>query len=455
MVIRFFIKKAPKRGDDLTTATIYVRLSDTHARDSISTTPLSINPNKWDAKNQCVKTKAIMDDALRRSINEQLSEFRLFLERQYTAEYAEYYKGWLKDNMRSFFGVKDNTRESCPNKSVSMETFFKTFDKFVTQKDIGKTSKQHYLSLRERLMRFEFYMREVKEDKLYRLNIHKFGYDDFVEFSSYVGNEYNYIQQYPQLVDAVPFSKFCKPRPMGENSLIGTQHYLHSFFKWCYMHQLTVNHSYMLFNIKRRNYGTPYYLTKEERDRLAQFDFSGIPFGDKYDMERDTFIFQCLIGCRISDLRKLTRDNIHGGFIEYIPKKTMKNDARTVRVPLIPQAWAIIDKYKDCKFKDGRLFHFYQFTCYEEDLKKIFKIAGLNRMVTVKDSLTGGEAQRPLYELAATHLARRTFIGNLYKKVQDPNLIASMSGHVEGSKAFARYRAIDDEMKENVIKFLE
>lgn len=64
MIVRFFIKKAPKRGDDLTTATIYVRLSDTHARDSISTTPLSVNPNKWDAKNQCVKTKAIMDDKL-------------------------------------------------------------------------------------------------------------------------------------------------------------------------------------------------------------------------------------------------------------------------------------------------------------------------------------------------------------------------------------------------------
>jgi len=151
----------------------------------------------------------------------------------------------------------------------------------------------------------------------------------------------------------------------------------------------------------------------------------------------------------------MIEDNIHNGFLEYIPKKTMKHDARTVRVPLIPQALALLDKYKGRKFKDGGLFHFYQFTCYEEDLKKIFKMAGLDRMVTVKDSLTGKEAQKPLYLLASTHLARRTFVGNLYKKVQDPNLIASMSGHVEGSKAFARYRTIDDEMKENVIKFLE
>ena len=35
------------------------------------------------------------------------------------------------------------------------------------------------------------------------------------------------------------------------------------------------------------------------------------------------------------------------------------------------------------------------------------------------------------------------FCGNLYKRVKDPNIVASMSGHKEGSKAFARYRVID------------
>ena len=30
-----------------------------------------------------------------------------------------------------------------------------------------------------------------------------------------------------------------------------------------------------------------------------------------------------------------------------------------------------------------------------------------------------------------------------YKRVKDPNIVASMSGHKEGSKAFARYRVID------------
>lgn len=52
-------------------------------------------------------------------------------------------------------------------------------------------------------------------------------------------------------------------------------------------------------------------------------------------------------------------------------------------------------------------------------------------------------------------MARRCFVGNLYKKVKDPNLIGALSGHVEGSKAFARYREIDEEMKKEVVSLIE
>ncbi len=81
--------------------------------------------------------------------------------------------------------------------------------------------------------------------------------------------------------------------------------------------------------------------------------------------------------------------------------------------------------------------------------------AGLDRMVTVLDQQTREEVQRPLYEVASSHMARRSFIGNIYKKVKDPNLVGALSGHKEGSKAFARYRTIDDEMKKELIGMLE
>ena len=59
-----------------------------------------------------------------------------------------------------------------------------------------------------------------------------------------------------------------------------------------------------------------------------------------------------------------------------------------------------------------------------------------------------------LYEIASSHLARRTFVGNLYRQVKDPNLVGALSGHKEGSKAFALYRTIYYEMKKELVNLL-
>lgn len=71
-----------------------------------------------------------------------------------------------------------------------------------------------------------------------------------------------------------------------------------------------------------------------------------------------------------------------------------------------------------------------------------------------QDCITGTEVMKPIYEIASSHLARRTFIGNLYNKVKDPNLIGSMTGHSPGSEAFARYHDINDEVKKTTVQLL-
>ena len=455
MNIRFFQKVAPKRGDKVTTATIYVRFRIGHKVDVSCRLPYSINPNYWDAKNECVKTRALVDDALRTEINGKIAELRIHLQREYVKGNISDYKSWLNQEVKSFFGIVEVSRE---NKAVDMSkgnSFFKLFDKFLDQRNIVKTRRQHFVSLRERLLRFKCYKVIVKKDRLFTYSIHTFSNDLFIEFSDYLRDEFSMIDVYPAIFKAVPYSKYYKPRPMGANSLSHILINLRIFLKWAYANEYTQNHSFMLFDIKTPQYGTPYYLTIEERDQLMNFSFPESRFKEKYEIERDTFIFQCLVGCRISDEKSFTRDNINDGYLEYIPIKTRHVNTKTVRVPLVPKAKAIIERYKDCKYKDGKLFYFYHFTTYEKDLKEIFRLAGLNRPITILNSQTGEEEQKPLYELASTHLARRTFIGNLYNKVKDPNIIASMSGHMDGSKAFRRYRTIDDTIKNEVIQFLE
>lgn len=85
----------------------------------------------------------------------------------------------------------------------------------------------------------------------------------------------------------------------------------------------------------------------------------------------------------------------------------------------------------------------------------MFLDAGLTRPVVVYNPTTNEQEIRPLNEVASSHLACRCFVGNLYKQVKDPNLVGVLSGHKEGSRAFARYREIDEQMKKDLVSMLE
>lgn len=80
---------------------------------------------------------------------------------------------------------------------------------------------------------------------------------------------------------------------------------------------------------------------------------------------------------------------------------------------------------------------------HETQNLEIFTRAGITRNVTYLNPLTEREEKVPI------------FVGNLYKQVLDSNIVASMSGHAEGSRAFSRYREIDKEIKTNTVNLLD
>lgn len=115
----------------------------------------------------------------------------------------------------------------------------------------------------------------------------------------------------------------CKPR--GNNYTALLMRRLRAFSRWSAKENFTPN-PFERYGVKSEVYGTPYYITVEERNRIADFDLSAFP---KLSVQRDIFIFQCLVGCRVSDLCKLTRANVSGGFLEYVPRKTKNERAET------------------------------------------------------------------------------------------------------------------------------
>lgn len=191
--------------------------------------------------------------------------------------------------------------------------------------------------------------------------------------------------------------------------------------------------------------GTPYFLTSEERDLIAAHDYGTKP----RNRNRDVFVLHCLLGCRVSDLQALRPSNVGEEALEYVPKKTSYRSGSVVRIPLTDRvrgllAGVMTERGIRCDWRGYR----------RTTVKRLIRDAGIERLVTVINPRTHQEERRPIWEVANTHIARRTFIGNLYKKVKDPALIGSMTGHVEGSQSFRRYRAIDDDMKREVLGLL-
>ena len=129
------------------------------------------------------------------------------------------------------------------------------------------------------------------------------------------------------------------------------------------------------------------------------------------------------------------------------------NDIFTKRVPLLTATKEILDKYKD--LPGDAILPLISQQKYNIAIKKILKHAGINRVVTRLNPTTGEPEHCVISDILSSHSARKAFSGNIYDKIQDPNLICPLTGHKEGSKAFNRYRKIDEDTNRKTVSLLE
>ena len=264
---------------------------------------------------------------------------------------------------------------------------------------------------------------------------------------NFFANEYQYFKDYPEIYEKIKEKR--PPKPRGENCIIDMMSRLRTFFNWCVGKYIEVS-PFKNYSIPEPVYGTPVFITTSELNTLAKLDLS-----DKPDLaiQRDIFVFQCCVGCRVGDLYRMTRSNIVNGVLYYIAGKTKDDNPKTLAVPLVSMAMDVIDRYEDPN--RPTLFPFIHEQYYNMAIKEVFKLANINRVVTLLDPTTRKEVRKPISEYASSHMARRTFCGNVYKNVKDPSIVGSMSGHKEGSKALARYRDIDQDIKKDALSVFE
>lgn len=331
---------------------------------------------------------------------------------------------------------------------------YEALAQYLEKHPLSPARANHYRVLGRALKRFELYTAAIGLPCAVTLDA--LTAENLEDFEKFLRAEPELYAKFPSIYNAVPADtrkvrKTRKPIPKGNNTICCTFKRFRAFFNWCNEQGFTDNNPFAKFSgIGSEKYGTPYYITIEERDQIADFDLSGAP---DIEAQRDIFIFHCLIGCRVSDLMRLTPANIINGAVEYIANKTKEERPEVIRVPLHRRAAELIKKYEGTA-PDGRLFPFISPQRYNDAIKRVFEKCGITRAVTILNPATGKEEQRPLNEIASSHIARRTFVGNLYKQVKDPNLVGKLSGHKEGSRAFARYRDIDEDMKRDLINLL-
>jgi integrase len=189
--------------------------------------------------------------------------------------------------------------------------------------------------------------------------------------------------------------------------------------------------------------GTIVTLTVEEYRKLYNYKFKSKSLA----RVRDIFCFGCLTGLRISDLKKLTKENVVDGMIITHMKK-VKND-QPLRIPILPQAQAIIDRYSDQHFLLPEISE-QKFNSY---IKKAAKEAEITSPVKILDFKkgVGAEVVKTKDVLIHAHMVRKTFITLAFAAGMDIETIKEISG-IRMEKTVRRYLTISNETLLNKTK---
>jgi integrase len=172
------------------------------------------------------------------------------------------------------------------------------------------------------------------------------------------------------------------------------------------------------------------FLTIQEIETIK-----GLKLEDKHlDNARDWLVLSFYLGQRYGDYINLTKKNIHDdGTIRLTQQKTTAK----VTIAITPSEQAIIDKYK------GGFPKPIINSLLNQRFKKICRIAGIDKMtptMQTKGRKNGNKSmvtEKPKYQLASTHIGRRSFVTHFYGKMKTSEIMRQ-TGH-KTEKVFFEY----------------
>ena len=276
------------------------------------------------------------------------------------------------------------------------------------------------------------------------ISVREFTTDLLLEYRQFIYDEYLYVAQFPQLYPSGS-GKHAPQRRSKDTTVVHDLKALQAFFRELEDTGEIHRSPFKKISFEKRRsimhvmYDAPIFLKAEELHRVMNTD---VPH--ELQQTKDIFVLNCALGCRISDLTRLTMDKVSVSeegipYVHYIPSKTARSQAvnQEIHTPLIQPALEIISRTR-LAFNGPNPK--YEKQLYNKKLRQLLKYCGMDRLVCLYDSERGDNIYRPLYEVASSKLARKTHV-DMLTKVQINYYAAGL--HREGSEAVFRYTSLE------------
>ncbi|MCM1543658.1 MAG: phage integrase SAM-like domain-containing protein [Ruminococcus sp.] len=422
MIINWSVKFLPhKRGKNQDSCTIRMRVTLRGKTPLDFPLGVSLPLDEWDAAEQRAKSSFQDATIINRKIDEWRGAINEVMARYELLEKRIPDPGEIKELFNDMVGRHTKIEEVIQD-PVSL-SFFQVYDRFTqtmgAQNQWTDATFQKFKAMKSRL------------------------------------NEFDPLISFHTLSDAKmqEFVAFLMKKGLKNTTIAKNLAFVRWFLRWADAHGYYSGKVHETFRPKLKgtdgNAKEIIYLTQDEVKRIADMTFKE---SDKHlEQTRDVFLFCCYTGLRFSDVAKLKRCDVKENHIDVVTQKTVDG----LKIELNKHSRAILDKYKECKFKNDLALPVPCNVRMNLYLKDIAKAAGIDtptRIVYFNGNQRHEEVL-PKWALITTHVARRTFVVTALQLGIAAEVIMRWTGHSK-FEAMKPYIAIVDELKkQSMTKF--
>lgn len=418
--ISFKLEKRKSKGGDIV-ENVPIRMRVTYGGTRVDfTTGYRVDVAKWDESAQRVKAKTSNKQRQTASeINDALDELRTELQKIFK-EYEVKEILPAPEELREAFNIKikgESIKErdiKAALDAVPAVSLWERFDEFV---NVNGRNNNWTKSTVAKVNVFGRHLKAFKEEVTFEY-LDERGIAEFLD----------YLQE---------------KKGMRNSTLSKMYGILLWFMKWALNQGYHTNNAYDRFKPRYKKPEKPIvFLTIEELKKVAAIE---IPIEKQYlERVRDVFFFCCWTGLRHSDVYNLRKSNVKKDHIELTTIKT----SDTLRIDLNKHSRAILAKYADVVFPNGKVLPVISNQKMNDYLKELGILAELTEPITQtyycqRERI---EETRPKHELLCTHTGRRSFICNALALGIPPQVVMKWTGHSDYS-AMKPYIAVADSIK--------